>query len=72
MATEKKFTVEKFNNPGAMPFFIGGITGDVMCKNEADAQLIVDALNIAETLRKVKREAAALQSALEWFQHTVA
>jgi len=67
MAKEKYYTVEKFNNPGSIPFFIGGITGDVLCVNEEDAQMIVDALNMMRALRKVKREAGALAGSLETF-----
>jgi len=45
-----KYTVEAFNSGNG--FFIGGgMLGDTFVKDKADAEIIVAALNVAETLK---------------------
>ena len=62
---EWAYTVEKMN--GVDSWFIGGLDGYTSFHSEADAKLVVDALNCTRQMRQLKRKTEAAQDALQEF-----
>lgn len=70
MATSNlKFTVEKFNNSEnyIFKYFIGGLDSETAFQDKGDCQKVVDALNLAEDFRKIRRKADTLHNNLSSF-----